>query len=471
MTDVSADPGVIRAAALLGPVLVTMGLWHWRAPDRRLAAGVLLATLWNVPALLALHLAAASAGWWRYEAAGGLIAGMPIDLLLGWALLWGAVPMLAFPRARMLVPLAAMTLADLVLMPLGAGVVILGESWLSGEAAGLAMALLPAILLGRWTADDGRLPARAAMQLVLFGALLLWLLPFVTLGTPWGMLAPLRTLGLPLRSAAVAGIVLAATIAVAAVQEFAERGQGTPLPYDPPRRLVTTGPYAYIRNPMQTGATLLLAGSAASSGSGHLAVAVGVAIAYGAGLAWWHEAEELHERFGTRWPAYRRTVPAWYPTWRPSASMEPATVWVAGTCEQCAPIATFLTRRRPVRLTVRPAEEHPHRRLRRVTYEAADRHWEGVAAIARTLEHLHLGWAFAGWCMRLPGVAPALQVLVDAAGGGPRDIGPPRPKQFTSPDQSMADRSLRRMAARVIRPGSSASCPSTARRSSTANGS
>jgi protein-S-isoprenylcysteine O-methyltransferase Ste14 len=423
MTDVGADPGVIRAAALFGPVLLTVGLWHWRRPDRRLAAGALLATLWNLPALLALHLAAASAGWWRYEAIGGLVAGMPIDLLLGWALLWGAVPVLAFPRGALLVPLAAMTLADLVLMPLGAGVVSLGGSWLTGEAAGLAVALLPALVLGRWTADDRRLWARAAMQVVLTGALLLWLLPLVTLGTPGGMLAPLQALGSPLRVAAIAALVLPTTIAVAAVQEFAERGQGTPLPYDPPRRLVTSGPYAYIRNPMQAGAAWVLAACAAVSGSAHLAAAVVVAIAYSAGLAWWHEDEELDERFGQRWLAYRRAVPAWYPRWRPSGTMEPATVWVAGTCGQCAPIAAFLTSRRPVGLTVRAAEEHPHRRLRRITYEAAGRHWEGVAALARALDHLHLGWAFAGWCMRLPGVAPALHTLVDAAGGGPRDIG------------------------------------------------
>jgi protein-S-isoprenylcysteine O-methyltransferase Ste14 len=423
MTDVGADPGVIRAAALFGPALLTMGLWHWRAPDRRLAAGALLATLWNLPALLAVHLVAAAAGWWRYEAIGGLVAGMPIDLLLGWALLWGAVPVLAFPRGALLVPLAAMTLADLVLMPLGAGVVFLGESWLTGEAVGLSVALLPALVLGRWTASDRRLGARAAMQVVLTGALLLWLLPLITLGTPWGMLVPLQALGPPLRVPIVAALVLPMTIAVTAVQEFVERGQGTPLPYDPPRRLVTTGPYAYIRNPMQTGAAWVLAACAGVSGSAHLAAAMIVAIAYGAGLAWWHENEELYERFGERWLAYRRAVPAWYPRWRPSASMEPGTVWVAATCGQCRPIAAFLTSRRPVQLTVRAAEEHPHHRPRRITYEAGGRQWEGVVAITRALDHLHLGWAFAGWCMRLPGVAPALQTLVDAAGGGPRDIG------------------------------------------------
>ena len=47
---------------------------------------------------------------------------------------------------------------------------------------------------------------------------------------------------------------------------------------------------------------------------------------------------------------------------------------------------------------------------------------EGVAAFARALEHIHLGWAFVGWTMRLPLVEPFLQLLVDAVGGGPRQI-------------------------------------------------
>lgn len=45
-----------------------------------------------------------------------------------------------------------------------------------------------------------------------------------------------------------------------------------------------------------------------------------------------------------------------------------------------------------------------------------------VHAIARGLEHLHLGWAMLGWAVRLPGVAWFLQLLVDASGGGPRDV-------------------------------------------------
>lgn len=36
--------------------------------------------------------------------------------------------------------------------------------------------------------------------------------------------------------------------------------KGTPVPFNPPPRLVTTGPYAYVRNPMITGWFILMVG-------------------------------------------------------------------------------------------------------------------------------------------------------------------------------------------------------------------
>ena len=38
------------------------------------------------------------------------------------------------------------------------------------------------------------------------------------------------------------------------------RVKGTPVPFNPPPKLVTTGPYAYVRNPMLTGVFVLLFG-------------------------------------------------------------------------------------------------------------------------------------------------------------------------------------------------------------------
>jgi hypothetical protein len=77
---------------------------------------------------------------------------------------------------------------------------------------------------------------------------------------------------------------------------------------------------------------------------------------------------------------------------------------------------------------VTAAEEcHDGQRLRRITYVGGGRRAEGVAAIGRSLEHVNLAWAAASWIARLPIVLPILQLVTDAAGGGPRSLADPAP--------------------------------------------
>ena len=47
----------------------------------------------------------------------------------------------------------------------------------------------------------------------------------------------------------LAGILLA----VSTVRLFPTLGNGTPAPWDPTTKMIVTGPYAYVRNPMITG--------------------------------------------------------------------------------------------------------------------------------------------------------------------------------------------------------------------------
>jgi len=56
---------------------------------------------------------------------------------------------------------------------------------------------------------------------------------------------------------------LGVLLLVACAWNFAWRGLGTPAPFDPPRRLVVSGPYRFVRNPMYLGLLVTLLGEAA----------------------------------------------------------------------------------------------------------------------------------------------------------------------------------------------------------------
>jgi len=47
-------------------------------------------------------------------------------------------------------------------------------------------------------------------------------------------------------------------LSVWTVKLFMKFGDGTPAPWDPPRKLVIRGPYRHVRNPMITGVLLML---------------------------------------------------------------------------------------------------------------------------------------------------------------------------------------------------------------------
>ena len=405
------DPGLIRALCLFTPVLLTTAFWGLRRPDSRQTAAAILACCWNFPALLLVHAIAIANGWWHYGARGGLLLGMPVDLYFGWAVFWGAFPALAFPRLR-LAALAPIALAvDLVYMPLLGPVLRLGPNWLAGEVLSIAVCLIPAQLLARWTADDKRLAARACLQLACFSGFLLGVIPAAILDATGGSWHAASALGLQV-------LALPSILGLTALQEFVMRGSGTPVPLDPPKRLVTTGVYSYVGNPMQIAGCLLLFGWGVLLDSPWLCIAGLTAGIYSAGFAASDEREDLRARFGVAWHEYASVVRPWRFRWRPWRTST-ARLYVAASCPLCSQIGNWIARRAPVGLEIRPAEE---RILRRITYDPGDGtpEEEGVAAFARALEHIHFGWAIAGFTMRLPIVRQLIQITVDASGGAPQ---------------------------------------------------
>src|SRR5215213_4294891 len=105
----------IRVAALYLPVAVAAACWLRRPPAARGRGGVVLAVAWNVAMLVPLQLVAARLGWWTFAVEGGSRVPFPIELVAGWAVAWGAVPVLLVPRPRLGVLVAVAAAADLLL--------------------------------------------------------------------------------------------------------------------------------------------------------------------------------------------------------------------------------------------------------------------------------------------------------------------------------------------------------------------
>jgi protein-S-isoprenylcysteine O-methyltransferase Ste14 len=411
---------VVRAAALYLPITIALALVIHRRPDRRRTASAVVAVAWNLIALLVLNVLAQHFGWWTFSTSSGLVAGTPADLWIGWALLWGAVPLLITSERLVLIGVALLA-ADLVMMPPAAPAVSLRSTWLIGELLGVATCLAPGLLLGRWTARGERPQGRAALQVIACTGLLLFVLPtliFTVTGEDWSALVHR-----PRWHFVVAALLTAPATAMAlqAVREFAIAGNGTPVPLDPPHRLVRSGPYAYVANPMQIGGTVTLAAWGVLAASLAVVAAALMATLFFGGLAAWSEGGDLSRRFGDDWLRYRSNVRTWVPRWRPY-SAETATVFVGTTCEPCSEVGRFLDRREPHGLVIAAAEASPDE-ITRITYRADGVGAEtGLAAVGRSVEHINLAWAIGSWIVRLPLLRPLLQLVADAVGAGPRQL-------------------------------------------------
>jgi protein-S-isoprenylcysteine O-methyltransferase Ste14 len=366
-------------------------------------------------------------GWVVGFASGGvLFCGMPLELYLGWVLLWGVLPQMVFPRLGVGWSAVVMVGVDLVAMPLCGAVVRLGPRWLMGEAVAVVVVLVPALCVARWTREDRCLAIRAGMQVMMAGMWFLYVIPELAFALrPGGGWRALMELSSWKRQVGLQVLMVMAVPGLGAVMEFAERGLGTPIPYDPPKRLVTSGIYRYIANPMQVSCAMVMLGWAAMLRSGWMAVAAVGSVVYSAGIAEWDEGQDLAERFGAEWREYRAAVRNWWPRWRPYCAGRAARIYIAASCGPCSELRAWLESRAPLGLEILDAEMLPSGSIRRMRYEMGDGSGavDGVRALGRALEHLHLGWAVAGAALRLPGVWWGVQLLMDASGLGPRLLG------------------------------------------------
>jgi protein-S-isoprenylcysteine O-methyltransferase Ste14 len=151
---------------------------------------------------------------------------------------------------------------------------------------------------------------RALTYSALFIGFLLVFLPGQLL--QWSGVA--RPSGVGVAQIAGASLVIAGgALAIWCILTFVVRGKGTPAPFDPPRRLVVSGPYRFVRNPMYLGAGLALLGAGLFYRSAVIGGYAGLFLAVTHLFVRVYEEPALHAGFGEEYEEYCRRTRRWWP--------------------------------------------------------------------------------------------------------------------------------------------------------------
>jgi protein-S-isoprenylcysteine O-methyltransferase Ste14 len=107
--------------------------------------------------------------------------------------------------------------------------------------------------------------------------------------------------------------IVGSLVALWCVFTFVLKGEGTPAPFDPPRRLVIQGPYRFVRNPMYLGAALALTGAACFYKSVPLLIYGCIFLLVTHLFVIGYEEPTLRRTFGPDYKAYCHRVRRWWP--------------------------------------------------------------------------------------------------------------------------------------------------------------
>lgn len=317
---------VLRQCLFLGPLAVTLFLLRQTPESERHILGAVFAFIYTAPLVFPAHIFAVHFGLWQYGGDALKVLGFPADIWIGGSLLWGPVLFLTFPRLNPWLPCLGVIALNWVLLPSLHPFVVIGPGWLIGVIVIFAFAHLPALYLARWTAHDIHLPRRAFLLAVSYGAFAFFTLPAIVMHAMGGSWTPLLDRALPFLALAAIGLTACFVVGLTAVQMFAVHGGGTPIPLDPTKRLVRTGIYAYLRNPMQSCTALAWIIMGIALENIWVALSAVMAVCFVLGMVRWHHRQDLEIRFPEGWAEYCGNVPEWLPRRRP---------WVRREAELC----------------------------------------------------------------------------------------------------------------------------------------
>jgi len=137
----------------------------------------------------------------------------------------------------------------------------------------------------------------------------------------WQMSPPLLGISV-FRAVGVLLICAGLPLLLDSFARFAIQGFGTPAPVAPPRHLVISGLYGYVRNPMYIAVLSLVFGQGLLFGNVSL-LKYGLAVALGFYLfVLLYEEPALRNKFGEEYDVYCKNVRRWWPRMRPWKPVE-----------------------------------------------------------------------------------------------------------------------------------------------------
>jgi protein-S-isoprenylcysteine O-methyltransferase Ste14 len=403
-----------RMFFLAVPVFCACGLVLYCRPTPREATAAMVGFLWQLPALLLLNMVAAALGWWQFNAQTNMLAGVPIDVWIGWAIWWGPVAVFLNRWAPIWLLVALSVVIDLATMPFLKPLVALGEHWLLGDAVAMALCLAPGLYMAKLTREDVNPKRRAMFHVLGWGGYMVLVLPVATLAYTGRPLHDLYRMPSGLLDWVLLGLGVALLfVGIAATAEFAREGDGTPIPYDPPKTVVATGPYAFNANPMQIISAAFMARLAAYAGSWGLLFIAAMFLVFDGIYAAEYNRQHIARDVPAAWSSYRSEVEDWRVRWTPHLPTGSAKVIISPDGPAHAVWQRFwplLKRYLAGQLEVIVADRSSFRRLVYLRPSAGIEDM-GMRAAARILEHGPLPFAVIGWFLRFPYLGGALQRL------------------------------------------------------------
>ncbi|WP_071397289.1 methyltransferase family protein [Flammeovirga pacifica] len=352
-------------------------------------------------------------GYWKFTESTAL--GMPFDLYFLWVILWGVIPCFFLLKKHFLIVFIAVFWMDIIFMPLlqKYGVLELHENWLIGEVLMILTVFIPSYLWSYSSYHSIYLWFRAVCQVIVMIGLIIIGLPFLL--NHYQLISEVNYSWSPILLQVLLIIVFPALVAV---QDLVIKGRGTPFPYDKTKRLVTTGVYAYCRNPIQWSLTWIFIPLCIYHETYFLLIGSVVSIAYVFGVSEFQEYPDMAKRYGEEWQNYIDKVPKWYFLWQPKF-IPKGTIYFDMNCQQCSHIAQWFTNRNTQNLNIAPASTYNGEILTKVTYVDHQQNiYRGVNAIGHALEHINLAYATLGWFLRFYPLNYLFQLIVDTMGIG-----------------------------------------------------